>query len=242
MEDDDGFRDLQSDGVARSGQADGAGVWRSRRADEAGRRARLHDRLVRRAPFLELLPVCVAIDDGGALRLGHQKDPARHRGRGIALVQPGSACRRNRHCRRIVEWPTDARHRRRLSAYEFERFGVDIAQNLEMTDEFCDILDLAFSRDFFSYDGKHYQIPETHIPARTVQNPLPIYVAGHTQAMFRAAARHGYRVLTSGRVGGAKLLAGQYADIVAAFAAENAPLSRAHITVNRFAHITDSRE
>src|SRR5262249_11520936 len=86
--------------------------------------------------------------------------------------------------------------------YEFERFGVDIAQNLEMTDEFCDILDLAFSRDFFSYNGKHYQMPETHIPSRPVQNPLPIYVAGHSQAMFRAAARHGYRELTSGRVGG----------------------------------------
>src|SRR5260221_3397937 len=126
--------------------------------------------------------------------------------------------------------------------YEFERFGVDIARNLEMTNEFCDILDLAFSRDFFSYNGKHYQMPETHIPARTVQKPLPIYVAGHTQAMFRAAARHGYRVLTSGRVGGAKLLAEQYADIVAAFAAENAPLSRAHITLNRFAHITASRD
>src|SRR5437016_10437457 len=126
--------------------------------------------------------------------------------------------------------------------YEFERFGTDIAQNLEMTDEFCDIIDLAFSQDFFSYDGKHYKIPETHIPARPVQNPLPIYVAGHTQAMFRAAARHGYRVLSSGRVGGAKLLAEQYADIVAGFAAENVPLANAHITVNRFCCITDSRE
>src|SRR5882672_6271573 len=29
--------------------------------------------------------------------------------------------------------------------YEFERFGVDIAQQLEMTVEFFDILDLAFS-------------------------------------------------------------------------------------------------
>jgi alkanesulfonate monooxygenase SsuD/methylene tetrahydromethanopterin reductase-like flavin-dependent oxidoreductase (luciferase family) len=126
--------------------------------------------------------------------------------------------------------------------YEFERFGTDIAQNLEMTDEFCDILDLAFSRDFFSYKGKHYQMPETHIPARPVQNPLPIYVAGHSQAMFRAAARHGYRVLTSGRVGGPKFLAEQYADIAAAFASESVPLSQAHITVNRFAHVTDSRE
>jgi alkanesulfonate monooxygenase SsuD/methylene tetrahydromethanopterin reductase-like flavin-dependent oxidoreductase (luciferase family) len=126
--------------------------------------------------------------------------------------------------------------------YEFERFGVDIARNLEMTEEFCDILDLAWSRDFFSYNGKHYRIPETHIPARPAQNPLPIYVAGHTQAMFRTAARHGYRVLSSGRVGGAKLLAAQYDDIVSAFAAENKPLSGAHITINRFAHITDSRE
>jgi alkanesulfonate monooxygenase SsuD/methylene tetrahydromethanopterin reductase-like flavin-dependent oxidoreductase (luciferase family) len=71
---------------------------------------------------------------------------------------------------------------------------------------------------------------------------VPIYVAGHTQAMFRAAARHGYRVLSSGRVGGAKLLAEQYADIVAAFAAEKKPLANAHITVNRFCHITDSKD
>ena len=126
--------------------------------------------------------------------------------------------------------------------YEFERFGVDLKQNLEMTNEFSDILDRAFSQDFFSYKGKHYQMPETHIPARPVQKPLPIYVAGHTQAMFRAAARHGYRVLTSGRTGGVKLLADQYADLVAAFAAENVPVARAHMTVNRFACITGSRE
>ena len=75
-----------------------------------------------------------------------------------------------------------------------------------------------------------------------MQKPIPIYVAGHTQAMFQAAARRGYRVLTSGRLGGTKLLAEQYADIVAAFAAEKVPLSRAHITLNRFAHITNSRE
>jgi len=126
--------------------------------------------------------------------------------------------------------------------YEFERFGVDIAKNLEMTNEFCDILDLAFSRDFFSYNGKHYRIPETHISARPVQKPVPIYVAGHVQPVFRVAARHGYRVLTSGRTDGLKFLAEQHADIAAAFAAENVPLSRAHVALNRFAHITGSRE
>lgn len=126
--------------------------------------------------------------------------------------------------------------------YEFERFGVDLAQNLEMTDEFCNILDLALTRDFFSYNGKHYRIAETHIPARTVQQPLPIYVAGHTEAMFRAAARHGYRVLSSGRVGGPALLAEQYQVMKDAFAAEKVPLANAHITLNRFCHITGNRE
>jgi alkanesulfonate monooxygenase SsuD/methylene tetrahydromethanopterin reductase-like flavin-dependent oxidoreductase (luciferase family) len=126
--------------------------------------------------------------------------------------------------------------------YEFERFGVDITQNFTMTDELCEILDRALTQDFFSFEGRHYRIPETHIPVRSVQKPIPVYVAGHTQAMFRSAARRGYRVLTSGRVGGVKLLAEQYADIVAAYAAENVPLARAHITLNRFAHITGSRE
>src|SRR5687768_16723459 len=30
--------------------------------------------------------------------------------------------------------------------YEFERFGVDITKNLEMTEEFCQIFDLAFTK------------------------------------------------------------------------------------------------
>jgi alkanesulfonate monooxygenase SsuD/methylene tetrahydromethanopterin reductase-like flavin-dependent oxidoreductase (luciferase family) len=59
--------------------------------------------------------------------------------------------------------------------YEFERFCVDIKANLEMTEEFCDILDRAFSQDFFSYNGEYYQIPKTHIPAGPMQKPLPIY-------------------------------------------------------------------
>jgi alkanesulfonate monooxygenase SsuD/methylene tetrahydromethanopterin reductase-like flavin-dependent oxidoreductase (luciferase family) len=126
--------------------------------------------------------------------------------------------------------------------YEFERFGVDIKANLAMTEEFCEILDRAFAQDFFSYNGKYYQIPETHIPARPVQKPVPIYVAGHTDAMFRSAARHGYRILSSGRVGGAGLLAEQYQTIKDAYDAEGVPLANAHITVNRFCHITDSKE
>ena len=51
-----------------------------------------------------------------------------------------------------------------------------------------------------------------------------------------------YRVLSSGRVGGAALLAEQYQIIKDAYRAEGVPLANAHITVNRFCHITDSKE
>jgi alkanesulfonate monooxygenase SsuD/methylene tetrahydromethanopterin reductase-like flavin-dependent oxidoreductase (luciferase family) len=49
-------------------------------------------------------------------------------------------------------------------------------------------------------------------------------------------------VITSGRSGGLKVLADQYADFARAFAAENVPVEKAHMTVNRFALITNSRE
>jgi alkanesulfonate monooxygenase SsuD/methylene tetrahydromethanopterin reductase-like flavin-dependent oxidoreductase (luciferase family) len=79
-------------------------------------------------------------------------------------------------------------------------------------------------------------------PTSSNGKPLPIYVAGHTEAMFRAAARHGYRLLSSGRVGGAALLAEQFQIIKDACRAEGIPLENAHITVNRFCHITDSKD
>src|SRR6202008_988339 len=47
---------------------------------------------------------------------------------------------------------------------------------------------------------------------------------------------------SSGRVGGAALLAEQYQIIEDAYRAEGVPLENAHITVNRFCHITDSKE
>ena len=49
-------------------------------------------------------------------------------------------------------------------------------------------------------------------------------------------------MLSSGRVGGVPLLKEQFDDITASYAAENVPLSRAHITLNRFAHICNTRE
>jgi alkanesulfonate monooxygenase SsuD/methylene tetrahydromethanopterin reductase-like flavin-dependent oxidoreductase (luciferase family) len=126
--------------------------------------------------------------------------------------------------------------------YEFERFGVDLARNLEMTDEFCDILDLAFSRDFFRFEGRHYTIPETHIPARPVQKSLPVWLAGHSEHVFRMAARRGYRALSSGRTGSAAAMAEQRQVAEEAYRAEGKPYAAARFAINRFCCITDDRD
>jgi alkanesulfonate monooxygenase SsuD/methylene tetrahydromethanopterin reductase-like flavin-dependent oxidoreductase (luciferase family) len=125
--------------------------------------------------------------------------------------------------------------------YEFERFGVDLADNLAITEEFCDILDRAFTQDFFSYDGRHYKLPQTHIPARPVQQKLPVWLAGHTEHVFRLAARHGYRALSSGRTGSTEGLADQHRIIAEAYRAEGRSLDDAHVTIQRFLCITDDR-
>jgi len=70
--------------------------------------------------------------------------------------------------------------------YEFERFGVDINDKIEMTDEFLQILDRAFKQDFCSCGSRHYKMPmpNTHIAALPVQKPLPIYVAATPSRCF----------------------------------------------------------
>jgi len=46
---------------------------------------------------------------------------------------------------------------------EFAAFRTDYAESRERMVEILDILRLALTREFFSYDGQHYQIPETSI-------------------------------------------------------------------------------
>ncbi len=62
---------------------------------------------------------------------------------------------------------------------EFAAFRTDYAESRERMVEILDILRLALSREFFSYDGQHYQIPETSI------RPQP-YTADLTRNMLMA--------------------------------------------------------
>lgn len=82
--------------------------------------------------------------------------------------------------------------------FEFRRFGLDIERAREQTDETLSILVQALGQSSFSFEGKHYQIPETTVFPEPVQKPHPpIWLAAHTRESFEIAARLGLRAFTT---------------------------------------------
>lgn len=125
--------------------------------------------------------------------------------------------------------------------YEFERFGQDLAQARPMLEEFLDMLELAFDNETFSYDGKYYDMPETHISARPVDGCPDIWVAGDGETGHRLCARRGYSPMFSGRWQGAAYLAGMRERIAGAYRAEGRDPETMRLGFQRFLCVTESR-
>ncbi len=125
--------------------------------------------------------------------------------------------------------------------YEFERFGQDLAVARPMLEEFLDMLELAFDKETFSYEGQHYRMPETHISARPVHGRPDIWVAGDGEAGHRLCARRGYSPMFTGRWLGAEYLAGMRERIAGAWRAEGCDPETMRIGFQRFLCVTESR-
>src|SRR5262249_48250001 len=83
--------------------------------------------------------------------------------------------------------------------YEFERFGEALEHSVPKLFEFMEMLELAFSRDTFSYRGKYFTLPETHIASRPVGRAPDIWVAGDNAQLHQMAARKGWTVMLTPR-------------------------------------------
>jgi alkanesulfonate monooxygenase SsuD/methylene tetrahydromethanopterin reductase-like flavin-dependent oxidoreductase (luciferase family) len=83
--------------------------------------------------------------------------------------------------------------------YEFERFGEDLQDSVPKLTEFTEMLEQAFTRDTFSYDGKHFKLPETHIASRPMKGLTDIWVAGDNPVLHQLAARKGWTVMLTPR-------------------------------------------
>lgn len=83
--------------------------------------------------------------------------------------------------------------------YEFERFGLELDAARHRWDESLDIILNAFKGTPFSYDGKHYKLPETSVFPQPLQTPHPpIWIVAQSAYALEAAVRRGFDVLTGG--------------------------------------------
>ena len=83
--------------------------------------------------------------------------------------------------------------------YEFERFGLELDAARDRYNESVDIVLKAFEGKPFSYEGKHYKIPETVVFPVPVQQPHPpIWNVAQSPYAIEVCVRRGFNVLTGG--------------------------------------------
>jgi alkanesulfonate monooxygenase SsuD/methylene tetrahydromethanopterin reductase-like flavin-dependent oxidoreductase (luciferase family) len=83
-------------------------------------------------------------------------------------------------------------------ADEFDGFGYEFASRRAMYLEGLEILNLAFSGERFSFEGKHYNVLDAQLkPGLVQQPPPPLWVGAATPKTRRRVADDGHRLLIS---------------------------------------------
>jgi alkanesulfonate monooxygenase SsuD/methylene tetrahydromethanopterin reductase-like flavin-dependent oxidoreductase (luciferase family) len=82
---------------------------------------------------------------------------------------------------------------------EFASFGVPRTQRASRLEEGLEIIQRCFTRETFSFDGKHYQFRDISLAPKSVQQPHPpLWVAAMAEKSVSRAARMGYHLAGSG--------------------------------------------
>lgn len=86
--------------------------------------------------------------------------------------------------------------------YEFHGFGVDLETNRERVREAAEIAVLAWTKDRFSYRGKHYQVPDISVHPKPLTKPHPpVWVSTTSDATIQWCAERGFTVIDAAAFG-----------------------------------------
>ena len=87
---------------------------------------------------------------------------------------------------------------RGYQVYEFERYGLSVDDSRTLFEENMEILRRALKQETFSFQGKHFTVPETALQIRPIQQPHPeIWVAVSTPETVSWAVENEYALITS---------------------------------------------
>ncbi|MDE0780224.1 MAG: LLM class flavin-dependent oxidoreductase [Alphaproteobacteria bacterium] len=84
-------------------------------------------------------------------------------------------------------------------AHELTRFGVEISEASEITNEWIDFLSKGLGQESFEYHSKHIDLPQTWFTVRPAQEPQPeIWIAGNSLGSQQRAVQGNYPLFVSG--------------------------------------------
>ncbi|MBU4609394.1 LLM class flavin-dependent oxidoreductase [Achromobacter sp. GG226] len=87
--------------------------------------------------------------------------------------------------------------------FEFERFGVDIANSGAIYNEFLDILPKGLKEKIFEYEGQFLKVPPSSIAVRCIQDPMPpIWVTSGNPLTLARAVREDYNLFVTSLLNG----------------------------------------
>jgi probable F420-dependent oxidoreductase len=77
------------------------------------------------------------------------------------------------------------------TAPEWDATGRDPRERGRLADEILEIMRRLWSEEKVSFEGRHFRYREVSIAPRPVQQPLPLWIGGHSPAAVRRTARVG---------------------------------------------------
>jgi alkanesulfonate monooxygenase SsuD/methylene tetrahydromethanopterin reductase-like flavin-dependent oxidoreductase (luciferase family) len=131
---------------------------------------------------------------------------------------------------------------RGYQVYEFERYGLSVDDSRALFEENMEILRLALTQDTFSFEGKHFSVPETALQIRPIQQPHPeIWVAVSTPETIAWAVERNHALITSASARPTEHIRRVRALYDEQLQAAGRPLDSAKFAIQRYVYVTDSR-
>ncbi|MEP7456361.1 LLM class flavin-dependent oxidoreductase [Phyllobacterium sp. SB3] len=126
--------------------------------------------------------------------------------------------------------------------YEFERFGVPIADKTERFLEYWDVVEDALRKQHVDYRGKYIEVPDTHFLLAPAQKPFPpFFVATTHPDILDRAVKSGATVFTSGTWLGTEGLLNNRKKIQDALVSKGHAPDALPLAVQQYIHVTDSK-
>jgi alkanesulfonate monooxygenase SsuD/methylene tetrahydromethanopterin reductase-like flavin-dependent oxidoreductase (luciferase family) len=91
--------------------------------------------------------------------------------------------------------------------FEFERFGVDLADAYAIYNEFLDLIPQGLTQHTVAYEGKYIKLPPSSIAVRCVQDPMPpIWITSGNAGTLGRGVREGHNLFVTALLGGTEAI------------------------------------